>query len=272
MRKKHISKSIEDLVIETEGLVRRGAKEIILIAQELTYYGLDLYKKRALPDLLNRLADIEGLKWLRLHYAYPSKFPREIIEVMRSRDNICNYLDIPLQHASNAVLENMRRHTSMEEMQDLLDYCRQMIPDIKIRTTMLVGHPGETEEDIAILKTFIQKNEFDRLGVFQYSHEEGTRAYEMTDDVPAEEKARRANEIMEIQQMISLRKNREIIGKELEVMIDRQEGDHWYGRTYGDSPEVDNEVIIHTSIKLRIGQFVKVDVVDALEYDLIAEY
>ena len=272
MRKQHRSRPIEDLIIETEGLVRRGTREIILIAQELTYYGLDIYRKRALSELLERLAAVEGLDWLRLHYAYPSKFPRDVIETIKKHNNICNYLDIPLQHASDRMLSLMRRQTTKKEMQDLLDYAKEQIPDLVVRTTILVGHPGETRDDIAELKEFIRENEFDRLGVFQYSHEEGTRAFDMEDDINSEEKARRANEIMEIQQEISLRKNRKLIGSQMIVMIDRKEGGSWYGRTYGDSPEVDNEVIISSEKELQVGEFVQVQIEDALEYDLIAEY
>lgn len=269
MRGKHISRSIEDLVQEAKNLARFGTKELLLIAQELTYYGLDLYKKRALPDLLNALADVEGIDWIRLHYAYPSKFPRGIFDVMAARPEICNYLDMPLQHANNAVLDRMRRQITREETVDLIQYARQVIPDLTLRTTMLVGFPGETEEEFQDLIHFVEEMKFDRLGVFQYSHEEGTRGYELEDDVPAEIKAERANRLMEVQQQISFAKNQEQVGKTIKVLFDRKEGGHFIGRTEGDSPEVDNEVLVDAKTNYaRVGDFAQVRIDEALEYDL----
>ncbi|MFY8024804.1 MAG: 30S ribosomal protein S12 methylthiotransferase RimO, partial [Sediminibacterium sp.] len=223
MRGKHISRSIEDLVAEAESLVQKGVKEIMLIAQELTYYGLDLYKERALPKLLDALADIKGLEWIRLHYAYPSKFPLEILEVMQRRDNICNYLDMPLQHASNRMLKAMRRNITREEMSELIHQIKAAVPGICLRTTLIAGFPGETEEDVEELKAFLQEHRFDRVGIFNYSHEENTSAYDLEDNVPAEVKAARAQEIMEVQQEISYEKNQEKIGKVFKVLIDKKE-------------------------------------------------
>lgn len=272
MRGKHISQPIEALVTQAKSLARVGVKELMLIAQELTYYGLDIYKKRALPELLHALADVEGIEWIRLHYAYPSKFPREIFEVMAERKEVCNYLDIPLQHANNEVLNRMRRQITREETVDLIEYARKRVPGINIRTTMLVGFPGETEEEFQDLCHFVEEMRFDRLGVFQYSHEEDTLAYELEDDVPAELKQARANRIMEIQQDISFAKNQEKIGQECQVLIDRKEGEFFVGRTEADSPEVDNEVLIKAAEHyVRIGDFVQVQVTDATEYDLFAQ-
>lgn len=268
MRGQHVSRSIDDLVNEAERLVSKGVKEIMLIAQELTYYGLDIYKKRALPDLLNRLADIPGLEWIRLHYAYPSKFPLEILDVMRERDNICNYLDMPLQHASDAMLKAMRRNITRAEMEDLLSSIREKVPGICLRTTLITGFPGETREDVEELKTFLQQQRFDRVGIFQYSHEENTSAFELTDDVTAEEKQARAEEIMEVQQEISLEKNQEKLGKTFKVLVDKKEAGRYIGRTEFDSVEVDNEVIIGTSRKLKPGDFVNVKITKAYDYDL----
>jgi len=271
MRGQHISKSIEDLVKEAEGLVKKGVKEIMLIAQELTYYGLDLYKRRALPDLLNALADVKGIEWIRLHYAYPSKFPLEVLDVMRERDNICKYLDMPLQHASNNMLKAMKRNITREEMAELIAEIRQRVPGICIRTTLIAGFPGETEEDVEELKAFLQEQKFDRVGIFQYSHEENTSAYEMEDAIPAEEKELRAQEIMEVQQEISLEKNQEKLGKIFKVIIDKKEAGRYLGRTEFDSVEVDNEVIIHSKKKLVIGDFVQVKITKAYDYDLEGE-
>ncbi len=270
MRGKHISKSIETLVKEAENLVQKGVKEIMLIAQELTYYGLDIYKKRALPDLLNALADIKGLEWIRLHYAYPSKFPMEVLDVIRERDNICKYLDMPLQHASNNMLNAMKRNITQEEMTELIDEIRTRVPGICIRTTLIVGFPGETEADVDELKAFLQKHRFDRVGIFQYSHEENTAAYSLEDAISSEEKERRAQEIMEIQQEISLEKNQEKVGKILKVIIDKKEAGRYLGRTEFDSVEVDNEVIIHSTKKLTIGDFVHVQISKAYDYDIEA--
>jgi len=271
MRGQHISKSINDLVKEAEGLVKKGVKEIMLIAQELTYYGLDLYKKRALPDLLHALADVKGIEWIRLHYAYPSKFPLEVLDVMRERDNICKYLDMPLQHASNNMLKAMKRNITREEMAELIAEIRHRVPGICIRTTLIAGFPGETEEDVEELKAFLQEQKFDRVGIFQYSHEENTSAYEMEDTIPAEEKELRAQEIMEVQQEISLEKNQEKLGKIFKVIIDKKEAGRYLGRTEFDSVEVDNEVIIHSKKKLVIGDFVQVKITKAYDYDLEGE-
>ena len=243
----------------------------MLIAQELTYYGLDIYKKRELPKLLHALADIEGLEWIRLHYAYPSKFPLEIIDTMKERQNICNYLDIPLQHASNKMLNAMKRQITREEMEDLIAEIRSRIPDICLRTTLIAGFPGETRDDVEELKIFLTKMRFDRVGIFTYSHEEDTGAYGLNDNVPQAEKEERAQEIMELQQEISLEKNMEKIGKEFKVLIDKKEAGRYIGRTEFDSVEVDNEVIISSSKKLPIGEFVKVRVTKAFDYDLEAE-
>ena len=271
MRGKHISRSIESLVEEATKLVSRGVKEIMLIAQELTYYGLDIYKKRELPKLLHALADIKGLEWIRLHYAYPSKFPMEIINAMKERENICNYLDMPLQHASNKMLKAMKRQITREEMEDIIGEIKYKIPGICLRTTLIAGFPGETTEDVEELKTFLRKIEFDRVGIFTYSHEENTSAYDVIDDVPTEEKERRAQEIMEIQQEISFQKNEEKIGKTFKVVIDKKEAGRYLGRTEFDSVEVDNEVIVHSKTKLLTGDFVNVKINAAFDYDLEGE-
>jgi ribosomal protein S12 methylthiotransferase len=271
MRGQHVSRPIDDLVREAESLVRKGVKEVMLIAQELTYYGLDIYKKRMLPDLLNRLADIKGLEWIRLHYAYPSKFPLEIIDVMRDRDNICNYLDIPLQHASNNMLKAMKRQISREEMEDLIAAIRQKLPGICLRTTLIAGFPGETRDDIEELKSFLRSQRFDRVGVFTYSHEEGTSGFELKDELSQEEKESRAQEIMEVQQEISYELNQEKVGKTFKVLIDKKEAGRYLGRTEFDSVEVDNEVIIHADRKLIPGEFVQVRITQAYDYDLEGE-
>lgn len=271
MRGGHVSKSIEEIVKEAEGLVRRGVKEVMLIAQELTYYGLDLYKKRMLADLLKHLSDVKGLEWIRLHYAYPSKFPLEILDVMRERENICNYLDMPLQHAANNMLKAMKRQITREEMEELLAAAREKVPGICLRTTLIAGFPGETKEDVEELKTFLQQQRFDRVGIFTYSHEEGTSGFELTDNVPQEEKERRAQEIMEVQQEISYEKNLEKVGRTFKVLIDKKEAGRYLGRTEFDSVEVDNEVVIHSSHKLPIGEFVQAKITRAYDYDLEAE-
>ena len=271
MRGQHVSKPIEQVVAEAEGLVKKGVKEIMLIAQELTYYGLDLYKNRELPRLLNMLADVKGLEWIRLHYAYPSKFPTEILKVIRERENICNYLDMPLQHASNNMLKAMRRNITREEMTDLVHDIRAKVPGICLRTTLITGFPGETEDDVEELKGFLQETRFDRVGIFTYSHEENTSAYNLVDDIPAEEKERRAQEIMEVQQEISLQKNQEKIGKTFKVIIDKKESGRYLGRTEFDSVEVDNEVVINSKKKLSIGGFVQVKITKAYDYDLEGE-
>jgi ribosomal protein S12 methylthiotransferase len=271
MRGGHVSRPQEELVAEAKRLVKSGVKEIMLIAQELTYYGLDLYKKRALPDLLNALADIEGLHWIRLHYAYPSKFPLEVIDVMKDRDNICNYLDMPLQHASNRMLKAMKRQITREEMEALISEIRSRIPDICLRTTLIAGFPGETRDDVDELKAFLEKQRFDRLGVFTYSHEEDTSAFELPDTISQEEKEARAQEIMDFQQEISLEKNMEKVGRVMKVLIDRKEAGRYLGRTEFDSVEVDNEVIIKTRKKLEPGDFVDVRITKAYDYDLEGE-
>jgi ribosomal protein S12 methylthiotransferase len=271
MRGQHTSRSIEDLVKEAEGLARRGVKEILLIAQELTYYGLDLYKKRMLPDLLKRLSDIPGIEWIRLHYAYPHKFPMEILDVMRERDNICKYLDMPLQHAADNMLKAMRRNITRAEMEELVLNIRQTVPNICIRTTLITGFPGETLEDVEELKGFLEQQRFDRVGIFTYSHEENTSAYGLVDNVPADEKQRRAEDIMAVQQEISYEKNQEKLGQTLKVLVDKKEAGRYLGRTEFDSVEVDNEVIIQTDKKLQPGNFYNVKITRAYDYDLEGE-
>ena len=271
MRGQHISRSIEDLVKDAESLVKKGVKEIMLIAQELTYYGLDLYKKRMLPELLHRLADVKGLQWIRLHYAYPHKFPLEILDVMRERDNICNYLDIPLQHAANNMLKAMKRQITREEMEELIVAIREKVPGICIRTTLITGFPGETLEDVEELKGFLSRQRFDRVGIFTYSHEEGTSAHDLIDDIPAAEKDRRAQEIMEVQQDISYEKNAEKVGNVYKVLIDKKEAGRYLGRTEFDSVEVDNEVVVHSAEELTIGDFVNVRISKAYDYDIEGE-
>ncbi|WP_345253787.1 30S ribosomal protein S12 methylthiotransferase RimO [Flaviaesturariibacter amylovorans] len=268
MRGNHTSRSIDDLVAEAHTLAKRGVKELLLIAQELTYYGLDLYKKRALPDLLNRLADVPGIEWIRLHYAYPHKFPMEILDVMKARPNICNYLDMPLQHAADAMLKAMKRQITRAEMEDLVQAIRETVPGICLRTTLITGFPGETLDDVEELKGFLERQRFDRVGIFTYSHEENTSAYAFEDNVPAEEKQRRAEDIMAVQQEISLEKNQEHVGKTLKVLVDKKEAGRYLGRTEFDSVEVDNEVIIQTDKKLPIGDFVNVAITKAYDYDL----
>jgi ribosomal protein S12 methylthiotransferase len=272
MRGKHVSKPIEEIVQEAKKLVKSGVKEIMLIAQELTYYGLDIYKERKLSELLNAVADVEGLEWIRLHYAYPSKFPLEILDVVRERKNICNYLDMPLQHISNNVLSRMRRQITKEEIVDLLKDIKEKVPGIAIRTTMLVGFPGESEKDFEELVNFIEEAQFERLGVFTYSHEEGTSGYELEDDVPEEVKKDRAARLMEVQEKISFTKNQEKIGKTFKVLIDRKEGGYFVGRTEFDSPEVDNEVLIDAAKNyVRIGDFANIKITSAEEFDLYGE-
>lgn len=272
MRGGHVSKPIEQLVKEASSLARRGVKELMLIAQELTYYGLDIYKKRELPRLLEALAQVEGIEWIRLHYAYPSKFPTEIFDVITTQPKVCNYLDMPLQHANNAVLDRMRRQITKEETVELIELARTKVPGLTLRTTMLVGFPGETEAEFEDLCDFVREMRFDRLGVFQYSHEEDTRAYDLEDDVPAEVKADRANRLMAIQQEISFEKNQEKVGKTLKVLFDRKEGEYFIGRTEGDSPEVDNEVLVPAANQyVRIGDFARVRITEVTEYDLFGE-
>lgn len=268
MRGGHVSKTIEEIVAEAKKLVSMGVKEIMLIAQELTYYGLDIYKKRALGDLLKYLSDVPGLHWIRLHYAYPSKFPLDILDVMKERDNICNYLDMPLQHISDNMLKAMRRQMDTREIYDLIDAIRDKVPGICLRSTLIAGFPGETREDVEALKEFLEKTRLDRVGIFTYSHEENTSAYDLKDNIPAAEKEARAQEIMEVQQEISYEKNQEKVGHTFKVIIDKMEAGRYLGRTEFDSVEVDNEVIIAAEEALPIGDFVNVKITKAYDYDL----
>ncbi len=270
MRGKHISKTIENIIAEAEGLVRMGVKEIMVIAQELTYYGLDIYKKRMLADLINRLADVQGLEWIRLHYAYPNNFPLDVLDVMRNRDNVCNYLDMPLQHASNAMLKSMKRQSTRSEIEDTLAAIREKVPGICLRTTFIAGFPGETRDDVEELKDFLMVQRFDRVGVFTYSHEENTTAHHLADLLSPEEKEERASEVMAVQQEISLEKNEEKINKVYKVLIDKKEAGRYIGRTEFDSVEVDNEVIIKSDKKLSPGTFVTAKITAAFDYDLEA--
>lgn len=269
MRGKHVSQPIEKLVKEAEGLARDGVKELILIAQDLTYYGLDLYKKRSLAELLENLVKVEGIEWIRLHYAFPSGFPMDVLELMKREPKICNYIDIPLQHISDNVLKSMRRGTTKEKTTNLLKEFRAIVPGMTIRTTLIVGYPGETEEDFQTLKNWVEEMRFERLGCFTYSHEENTHAYLLEDDVPADVKQQRANEIMEIQSQISWDLNQEKIGQTFRCIIDRKEGSHFVARTEFDSPDVDNEVLIDASLAyLKTGEFVNIKITDATEFDL----
>ncbi|MFN3757415.1 MAG: 30S ribosomal protein S12 methylthiotransferase RimO [Flavobacterium sp.] len=269
MRGKHVSQPIEKLVKEAQGLAKKGVKELILIAQDLTYYGLDIYKKRNLAELLEALVKVDGIEWIRLHYAFPTGFPMEVLDVMKREPKICNYIDIPLQHISDSVLKSMRRGTTYEKTTQLLKDFRKAVPEMTIRTTLIVGYPGETEEDYQILKNWVQDMRFERLGCFTYSHEENTHAYNLEDDVPAEVKQQRANEIMEIQSQISWELNQEKIGKTFRCIIDRKEGAHFVGRTEFDSPDVDNEVLIDASTYyVKTGDFVEVSITEATEFDL----
>jgi ribosomal protein S12 methylthiotransferase len=268
MRGEHRSKPMEELILEAEKLVKMGVKELMLIAQELTYYGLDLYKKRMLPELLKKLAAVEGIEWIRLHYAYPSKFPLDIIDVMKEEPKICNYLDMPLQHASDNMLKAMKRQITRQEMKDLIGEIRSRIPGICLRTTLIAGFPGETREDVEEAKAFLAEMQFDRVGIFTYSHEEDTSAHALEDSLSAEEKEERAQEIIEFQQEISFEKNQAKIGQTLKVIVDKKEAGRYIGRTEFDSVEVDNEVIIHSSRKLNPGDFVNVLITKAYDYDL----
>lgn len=272
MRGAHISTPIEALVTEAEKLAAKGVKELILIAQDITYYGLDLYKKRALADLLRALVKVEGIEWIRIHYAFPTGFPMDVIEVMKEEPKICNYLDIPLQHISDPILASMKRGTTQEKTTKLLKKFREAMPEMAIRTTLIVGYPGETQADFEALKSFVKEMRFDRLGCFTYSHEENTTAYELKDDVPEEVKLARANEIMEIQSQISWELNQEKIGKTFRCLIDRKEGNYFVGRTEYDSPDVDNEVLIDAKKHyVKTGDFVEVKIIDATDYDLYGE-
>ena len=272
MRGAHISTPIDDLVTEAEKLAAKGVKELILIAQDITYYGLDLYKKRALADLLRALVKVEGIEWIRIHYAFPTGFPMDVLEVMKTEPKICNYLDIPLQHISDKILTSMKRGTTQEKTTKLLNKFREAVPEMAIRTTLIVGYPGETEEDFQALKEFVKAMRFDRLGCFTYSHEENTTAYELADDVPEEVKLQRANEIMELQSQISWELNQEKVGKTFRCLIDRKEGNYFVGRTEYDSPDVDNEVLIDAKKHyVKIGDFTDVKIIEAADYDLYGE-
>ena len=272
MRGSHISTPIEDLVTEAEKLAAKGVKELILIAQDITYYGLDLYKKRALADLLRALVKVEGIEWIRIHYAFPTGFPMDVLEVMKTEPKICNYLDIPLQHISDKILTSMKRGTTQEKTTKLLNKFREAVPEMAIRTTLIVGYPGETEEDFQALKDFVKAMRFDRLGCFTYSHEENTTAYELADDVPEEVKLQRANEIMELQSQISWELNQAKVGKVFRCLIDRKEGNYFVGRTEYDSPDVDNEVLIDAKKHyVKIGDFTDVKITEAADYDLYGE-
>ena len=272
MRGAHISTPIEDLVTEAEKLAAKGVKELILIAQDITYYGLDLYKKRALADLLRALVKVEGIEWIRIHYAFPTGFPMDVLEVMKTESKICKYLDIPLQHISDKILISMKRGTTQDKTTKLLTKFREAVPEMAIRTTLIVGYPGETEEDFNALKDFVKAMRFDRLGCFTYSHEENTTAYELEDDVPEEVKQARANEIMDIQSQISWELNQEKVGKTYRCLIDRKEGNYFVGRTEYDSPDVDNEVLIDAKKHyVKIGDFATIKITEASDYDLYGE-
>jgi len=272
MRGKHVSQPIEKLVKEAEGLAKNGVKELILIAQDLTYYGLDLYKKRNLAELLENLVKVEGIEWIRLHYAFPTGFPMDVLELMRNEPKICNYIDIPLQHISDNILKSMKRGTTKEKTTKLLQEFRKAVPGITIRTTLIVGYPGETQEDFEILRDWVQEMKFERLGCFTYSHEENTGAYALVDDVPEDVKKARAAEIMDLQSQISWDLNQDKVGKTFKCVIDRKEGTYFIGRTEFDSPDVDNEVLIDASkYYLKTGDFVSIKIIDATEYDLYGE-
>ena len=272
MRGNHISRSIEELVLEAKNLAKSGVKELLLIAQDSTYYGLDLYKKRSLATLLKNLSDVEGIEWIRLHYAFPTGFPVDVLDVMAERPNICNYLDIPLQHGSSRMLKIMRRGTTREKTELLLRDIREKVSGIAIRTTLIAGHPGETEADFQEMLDFVERSRFDRLGVFSYSHEENTHSHSMADDVPAETKQERVDAVMELQQSISLELNQQKVGKIFKTLVDRKEGGNFIGRTEFDSPEVDNEVIIDAAKSyIRVGDFANVKITSAEDYDLYGE-
>jgi ribosomal protein S12 methylthiotransferase len=272
MRGKHISRPMEELVLEAKNLAKKGTKELLLIAQDSTYYGLDIYKKRNLAELLQRLSDVEGIEWIRLHYAFPSGFPMDALDVMAQRANICNYLDIPLQHGSTRILELMRRGTTREKTEALIKAIREKVPGIAIRTTLIAGHPGETQRDFDEMMNFVETMRFDRLGVFPYSHEDNTHSYSMADDVSPEVKQERVDSLMDLQQGISLELNQAKIGNTYKVLIDRKESGDFVGRTEFDSPEVDNEVLLDaTNEYLRVGDFVNAKVISATEFDLVAQ-
>lgn len=272
MRGGHVSRPIEELVKEAKNLAKNGTKELLLIAQDSTYYGLDIYKKRSLADLLRNLSDVEGIEWIRLHYAFPAGFPLDALDVMAERSNICKYIDIPLQHGSTNMLKIMRRGITREKTEDLLQTIREKVPGIAIRTTLIAGHPGETEADFAEMMKFVENSRFDRLGVFPYSHEDNTHSYSMPDDIPADVKQERVDDIMELQQGISLELNQAKINNIYKVLIDRKEDHQFIGRTEFDSPEVDNEVLLDASKNyIRVGDFIQARVTSATEFDLMAE-
>jgi len=272
MRGKHKSVSIEDLIKEATLLANKGIKELILIAQDSTYYGLDLYKKRALSELLKELVKVKGIEWIRLHYAFPNGFPLDVLDTIKKEPKICNYIDIPLQHISDKILKSMKRGSSKEKINNLLSNFRKIVPGIAIRTTLIVGYPGETKEDFEILKQWVKDTKFDRLGCFTYSHEENTGAYDLEDNIPQKTKNERLNEIMEIQSQISWQLNQTKIGKNFKVLIDRKRGEYYVGRTQFDSPDVDNEVLINAkSHFLRVGEYVNAKIIEASDFDLYAE-
>ncbi len=267
MRGKHKSTPMEELVAQAESLAKKGVKELLLIAQDLTYYGLDIYGKRVLSDLIKKISDVPGIEWIRLHYAFPTGFPMDVLDVMTERSNVCNYLDMPLQHISDNMLKSMRRGTTFEKTNRLIEEIRNKVPEIAIRTTLIAGYPGETKKDFQLMYDWVEKSKFDRLGIFTYSHEENTHAFKLKDNVPDKVKAERANAIMDLQMGVSYDLNQQKIGKTFKVLIDRVEGGNSIGRTEFDSPEVDNEVIISNKI-LKIGDFYPIQIVDADHYDL----
>lgn len=272
MRGGHISTPIEKLVTEAQKLAKKGVKELILIAQDLTFYGLDIYKKRALGDLLQELIKVEGIEWIRLHYAFPSGFPEDVLDIIKTEPKICNYIDIPLQHINTDLLKAMKRGTSFEKTNALLDKFREKVPDMAIRTTLIVGFPGETDDIFEELKQWVRDQRFDRLGCFTYSHEENTTAFVLEDNIPGEIKQKRVEEIMEIQQQISWEKNQEKVGKVFKCIFDRKEGDYFVGRTEYDSPDVDNTVLVPAKdVYISIGDFANVRITSAEDYDLIGE-
>ena len=272
MRGKHISTPIEELVTSAKSLAAKGVKELMLIAQDLTYYGLDIYKKRNLAELIEKLSEVEGIEWIRLHYAFPAGFPMDVLEVMKSKPNVCNYLDIPLQHGSTKILEAMRRGITLEKTEELVAKIRETVPGISIRTTLIAGYPGETEEDFQEMYDFVERSRFDRLGIFTYSHEENTHAHNFEDDVPADVKQARADKIMELQSGISYDLNQLKIGQTFKVLFDRAEGEYFIGRTEFDSPDVDNEVLVKKSEGyIRIGDFANVEITSADHYDLFGK-
>ncbi len=273
MRGKHVSTPIEQLVTQAKGLAAQGVKELIFIAQDLTYYGLDIYKKRNLAELIERIAEVEGIEWIRLHYAFPAGFPMDVLDVMSSNPKVCNYLDMPLQHGSTKILKAMRRGITREKTEELVMKIREKVPNLALRTTLIAGYPGETEEDFQEMYEFVERMNFDRLGIFTYSHEENTHAYNSEDDVPEEVKRERADAIMELQSGISHQLNQKRIGSTLSVLFDRIEGDYFIGRSEFDSPEVDNEVLVKKTAEtyIRIGDFANVKIMSADHYDLYGE-